>query len=172
MNYHNNPVSLSAMPQIEDLNFQPLAKNYWILNVTSTLIGWLIVLLPLFVIHLFVDKLNLPIWIPLGLSVFAILFVILAYFSSIARGYVIRERDVLYKDGIWWQKRTGVSFKRIQHIDITHGPIERKLGLATIKFFTAGGSMADLRIPGLPAEHADQLRETILSQTGQQNEQD
>ena len=50
----------------------------------------------------------------------------------------------------------------MQHIDVTHGPLDRKFDMATIKFFTAGGAGSDLRIPGLPTERAEQLRIEIL----------
>jgi membrane protein YdbS with pleckstrin-like domain len=80
-----------------------------------------------------------------------------------ARSYAMREHDILFQDGLFWQKTTAVAFNRIQHIDLTHGPVERKYKIASLKFFTAGGSSVDLKIPGLPEKDAEQIRTLILS---------
>ena len=51
---------------------------------------------------------------------------------------------------------------RIQHIELKRGPIERKVGLARLQVFSAGGEMHTFEIPGLPLETAQQLRQFIL----------
>ena len=84
-----------------------------------------------------------------------------------ARFYALREHDVLFQHGLFWQKTTAVAFNRIQHIDLTYGPIDRKFQIASLKFFTAGGSSVDLKIPGLPEEDAEQIRALILSKINQ-----
>jgi len=40
--------------------------------------------------------------------------------------------------------------------------LQRRFGLATLKFFTAGGANVDLNIEGLDATEAEALREEIL----------
>ncbi|TQV77112.1 PH domain-containing protein [Aliikangiella marina] len=168
--YFNNRVTLDSLPKLESLEFQPLEAKYAFLSSVETLLGWLFVLVPFTIIKLFVKPELLPYWSFLIVAAIAILSALFAYFSAKAKGYVLRDRDVLYKQGIWWQKRTGVSFKRIQHIDITHGPIERKFELATIKFFTAGGSLADLSISGLPKSYAEKMRAIIMDKVGSQQD--
>ncbi len=54
-----------------------------------------------------------------------------------------------------------IPFNRIQHTEISRGPIERKYELSTLKIYTAGGSTSDLSIPGLEAEEAEQLKEFV-----------
>jgi len=164
--YQNQQVSLEDIPKFEELEFQPLEPKYALLNSIESLLGWLIILIPFTVIKLFVKPELFPYWSFLIIIGIAIISATYSYFSAKFKGYILREKDVLYKQGIWWRKRTGVSFKRIQHIDITHGPIERKFEIATIKFFTAGGATADLSISGLPKSYAEQMRGIIMEKIG------
>jgi hypothetical protein len=53
---------------------------------------------------------------------------------------------------------------RIQHVDIDIGPVDRAFGLASLSLFTAGTVSAVGRIPGLPPDAAETLRETLLAQ--------
>ena len=57
-----------------------------------------------------------------------------------------------------------VPFNRVQHIETHRNPVERKLGLSSLKLFTAGGMGADLEINGLNVERASQIRQFILKQ--------
>ncbi|WP_096391122.1 PH domain-containing protein [Halopenitus persicus] len=75
--------------------------------------------------------------------------------------YAIRE-DALYLDrGVVTTVRTVVPLVRIQHVDSRRGPVERTTGLASCVVYTAGSRGADVRIPGLTPEDADDLRETL-----------
>lgn len=169
-NYINEPVQISQLPQIALLDFQSVAKNYPILHTLETLFIWIIISGAAVTLDILNDLINFPLWAYLALTILIVLSLMLSYFSAKALGYLLRDKDILYKKGLFWRKRTGVSFKRIQHIDITHGPIERKFNLATIKFFTAGGSMADLKITGLSKNDAESLRSVILEKTGLNND--
>ena len=63
-----------------------------------------------------------------------------------------------------------IPFNRIQHIETVRGPIERLLGLATIKIFSAGGLSSDLSISGLEAERATRLKRIILNKANSEND--
>lgn len=166
----NEAIEISDMPQIEKLDFHVLEKNYAKLCVIHTLITFLFFLIPMLIINLFVLEKLMPSYLFFILSVFFILIAIYSFYAAKACGYILREKDILYKNGLWWKKRTGVSFKRIQHIDITHGPIERNLRLATIKFFTAGGYTADLKISGLSKNYAEKIRSLVLDKIAHQKD--
>ena len=162
----NSPRELSSIPSISDISFQPLAPNYPLLSALEALIFWLIPNIAIFGIKLFKPEAEIPQFLFFVFPVIAILSVVLTFLGAKAKGFVLREKDILYKQGLFWQKQTGVSFKRIQHIDISNGPMERKFRLSTIKFFTAGGSLADLKISGLTTEDAHKLRSFILEKIG------
>ena len=54
-----------------------------------------------------------------------------------------------------------VPYVRVQHIDTNRGPLERFLGLASLRVYTAGSQGADMRIPGLSRERAEEMQEDL-----------
>ena len=69
---------------------------------------------------------------------------------------------VLLKRGVLWRSETFVPRPRIQHTDVTQGPIARHFGIATIKIFTAGSAIGQLSVEGLPHDDAVELRDRLL----------
>jgi membrane protein YdbS with pleckstrin-like domain len=53
-----------------------------------------------------------------------------------------------------------VPYGRMQYVDISVGPIERSLGLCTLKLHTASAG-TNATIPGLPADEGARLREQL-----------
>ena len=51
---------------------------------------------------------------------------------------------------------------RMQLVDVTAGPIDRSLGLTTVKLHTAAAT-TDAAIPGLPPEEAGALRDRLAA---------
>jgi membrane protein YdbS with pleckstrin-like domain len=87
-------------------------------------------------------------------------------FSVPRKGYVLRDKDILFRKGVIWRSETAVPFNRIQHVETSSTPLDRKFGLATLQLFTAGGSSGDLKINGLGSDSAEQLRVFILDKAG------
>lgn len=81
--------------------------------------------------------------------------------------YEIREDEVDLQRGIVWVSRTLVPLARIQHVDTRTGPLERRLGLATVVFFTAAGPN---KIPELSAAVAGDVRDRIAALAREQDE--
>lgn len=88
------------------------------------------------------------------------------------KGYAVRDKDIIYKNGVFWRTVTAIPFNRIQHVEKSSTPLDRRFQLATLQLFTAGGSGGDLQIHGLPARTAEKLRVFILGKIGAQVEQD
>lgn len=87
-------------------------------------------------------------------------------FASLrARRYAVREHDAAFARGLVFRRTTFVAFNRVQHVEVSRGPIDRAIGLATLKFFTAGGISADLAVPGLALREANALRARVVEQT-------
>ncbi|MFF2030934.1 PH domain-containing protein [Arthrobacter sp. NPDC058192] len=77
-------------------------------------------------------------------------------------GYAEREDDLLIRRGIFYQRTLVVPYGRMQYVDIAVGPVERPLGLCTLKLHTAStGTSAE--IPGLPASEGARLREQLAA---------
>lgn len=75
-------------------------------------------------------------------------------------GYAERDDDLLIRRGIFYQRTLVVPYGRMQYVDIGAGPVERGLGLCTLKLHTASaGTSAE--IPGLPAGEGARLREQL-----------
>ena len=53
-----------------------------------------------------------------------------------------------------------VPYGRMQYVDIGVGPVERSLGLCTLKLHTASPG-TNASIPGLPTEEGARLREQL-----------
>lgn len=65
--------------------------------------------------------------------------------------------------GLWWRTQTLVPRSRVQHTDIAHGPLDRRLGLATLKVYTAGTRLAQITLAGLPEARAVELRDALVT---------
>jgi len=66
--------------------------------------------------------------------------------------------------GNWWQVETRVPVSRVQHLDLKHGPLERRARLATLIIHTAGTRMATVSATGLDADDALHLRDRLALQ--------
>lgn len=78
-------------------------------------------------------------------------------------GFAVRQHDVIIRCGVLRRTESIVPHARIQHVDTTHGPLERAFGLASVVLFTAGTVGAALVIPGIPAAEADELRDRLAA---------
>ena len=78
-----------------------------------------------------------------------------------ARGYDLGADRLRVVRGLWFRSDTVVPFGRVQHIDVTQGPLERAFGLSTLMVHTAGTHNASVALPGLSAGDAAAMRETI-----------
>jgi membrane protein YdbS with pleckstrin-like domain len=77
-------------------------------------------------------------------------------------GYLEREDDLLIRRGLLVRRLSVVPYGRMQFVDVTAGPVERPLGLATVRLHTAAAA-TDARIPGLDAAEAARLRDQLAS---------
>ncbi len=81
-----------------------------------------------------------------------------------ACGYREGADDLVVASGVMFRSLETIPFGRIQSVDISEGPIERRYGLATISVTTAASS-GGVGISGLPREEAERLR-ARLSERG------
>jgi len=82
-----------------------------------------------------------------------------------AWGYTERHDDLMVRRGVMIRRQSVVPYGRMQFIDVTAGPVERSLGLATVRMHTAAAA-SDARIPGLERAEASRLRDQ-LAQLGE-----
>lgn len=84
-----------------------------------------------------------------------------------AWGYREGDDELHIRSGLWTRVRTAVPFGRVQHIDISQGPIERAYGLATLILNTAGTRGSSVPLPGLLQAEAERMRDQIRMQIRQ-----
>ena len=53
--------------------------------------------------------------------------------------YVVTDRSLRIRRGIWVIEETTITFENVQNVSITQGPLERAFGIATLVVDTAGG---------------------------------
>jgi membrane protein YdbS with pleckstrin-like domain len=76
-------------------------------------------------------------------------------------GYREGADELEIRRGTLIRVRTIVPFPRVQHIDVTQGPIQRLFGLATLILHTAGTHGAAVPLPGLAMADAEAMRDRI-----------
>ncbi|MGX2996500.1 PH domain-containing protein [Streptomyces sp. JNUCC 64] len=74
--------------------------------------------------------------------------------------YAERSDDLLISRGVLWHEQTVVPYGRMQLVEVTSGPVERRFGLASVQLHTAAAA-TDARIPGLLPEEAERLRDRL-----------
>jgi membrane protein YdbS with pleckstrin-like domain len=79
-----------------------------------------------------------------------------------AWGYAERAADLLVRRGVLVHRLSVVPYGRMQFVDVTSGPLERRFGLATVLLHTAAAA-TDARIPGLDADEAARLRDRLAA---------
>jgi uncharacterized protein len=70
--------------------------------------------------------------------------------------YKVDGRGIEIRRGVVWRTVINVPRSRVQHTDVSQGPLERGHGLATLVLYTAGTSHARVDLHGL--DHATALR--------------
>jgi membrane protein YdbS with pleckstrin-like domain len=79
-----------------------------------------------------------------------------------AWGYAERKDDLMVRRGVLIRRHSVIPYGRMQYIDVTAGPLERSLGLATVRMHTAAAA-SDARIPGLERASAAALRDQLAA---------
>ena len=78
----------------------------------------------------------------------------------------IDESGIAIERGVFWRSRIALPRVRIQHTDVSQGPLERRYGVGTLKLYTAGSRHTKIELPGLNHEEAIALRDALLAKSG------
>ena len=140
---------------MERLN--PRVRIVWLIGVlvSAAVLGVLIGLVDFFV-------LDIGRW--LGLAAFLVVAIISAIFVVFRYRiwrFELRDDNLYIERGVLTRVKTVVPFVRVQHVDSQRGPLERVAGLASVVVYTAGSRGADVTVPGLTPERADDLQDRL-----------
>jgi hypothetical protein len=76
--------------------------------------------------------------------------------------YRLDELGIEIQRGVFWRTLVNVPRSRIQHTDVSQGPLERRYGLGTLVVYTAGTDYARVSLAGLEHSTALRIRERLL----------
>ncbi len=83
--------------------------------------------------------------------------------------FEVKDNEIILQYGIINRIKTLIPYSKIQHIDVQQSIIERIYGLSRLILYTAGTKGADIVIPGLPIEYAEQLRDSLKDITANES---
>lgn len=76
-------------------------------------------------------------------------------------GYLLGADALCVWRGVYWRRAIEVPRSRVQHTDVSQGPLERRHGLGTLVVYTAGTDHARVALSGLAHEVALALRDEL-----------
>ena len=76
--------------------------------------------------------------------------------------YRVDDEGIEIRRGVYWRVVINVPRSRVQHTDVSQGPLERRFGLGTLVIYTAGTDHAKVDLAGLAHDVALQIREHLL----------
>ena len=167
MPFINAEIDTGTLPAFEAVTLRPISKPYLRLLRLEWLITAIVLAIAIVLSLVFIPALQAPdYWVSLvaGYVLLMSLYYVLQEKGFSYKAFAVRAHDVIYQKG-WLVRRTKICpFNRIQNCSLLSGPLERKYGLSSLLLYTAGSEGADMRIPGLATEEAEQIRHFILSQ--------
>jgi membrane protein YdbS with pleckstrin-like domain len=168
--FENLSVDPNELPGLSDFEFKAIDRGYLKVSILSSILLFLIFVAGVIAIIVFSEIEDKAIYYLISLSSIVILFslnFIITILGFKKKKYALRQRDIIYTNGLIWTVRTTVPFNRIQHAELKQGPIERIYKLNSLKIYTAGGQSSDLVIPGLPEEVALNIKDFVLKKTAE-----
>lgn len=150
----------------EGIPLQPVERGYVHVLRVRTLLAWL----PLVIGAVVLDQALLDGFLAQdALSVGVPLLALLAAFVVPERvwrrlGYRLTPNLLQVARGWMFHVDTIVPFVRVQHIDVTRGPLDKMFGTASLVVHTAGTHNSIVRLPGLAPGRAAEVRDLIRGQ--------
>jgi membrane protein YdbS with pleckstrin-like domain len=142
----------------------PSVKNIWRINIIMRYVFYSLAFL---VVEWLLISPNIVWNVPFGL-ISALLFafgltwtVIIPIYRYKYWRFAIEDNEIRIKYGVFTRVTTTAPFVRIQHIDVQQSILDRMHGLAKLIIYTAGSRGADILIPGLPLEYAEDMRDSL-----------
>lgn len=155
---------MTAEPQPHDLTaLQPVEPSYRNVLRLRLLMVWL----PMVVGGIILDRTLLddsqfqgaP---TIALPLFALIALVAAPQRIYARlRYGLGDRLMQVVRGWLFHVDTVVPFVRVQHVDVTRGPLDKMFGTASLVVHTAGTHNSTVTLPGLSPGRAAEIRDII-----------
>lgn len=76
--------------------------------------------------------------------------------------YRVDPQGIEIRRGVVWRRTINVPKSRVQHTDVSQGPLQRTYALGTLVVYTAGTDHAKVELPGLSHARAMRIRDHLL----------
>ncbi len=159
--FRNIDVDVNELPTAACIKFLPLERRYVLAQVALAVVWTALLGTAAFTM---VWWLLPEVWRS-GLAALLLLPLppLYAYWSCRRCGYALRDHDIALRRGIFWQRQIIQPFVRLQHIELTRGPVDKYLDLAGLRVFSAGTETETFTIPGLNSSTAERIRQRLLN---------
>lgn len=142
------------------------------------IVGWITAAIVsvsgLFAVLVVLVTMRMPVWVLVPLV--AVWLLVVALFAWLAHqwpeishrytSYRIDGLGIEIRRGVVWRTIVSVPRSRVQHTDVSQGPLERSHGLGTLVIYTAGTNHARVGLGGLAYERALALRDYLVAGEG------
>lgn len=169
----NETIDTTQLPKYEDTPLTPLQPEYKKVIYFNLVLVFVIIGIIAGLGLYFIEE-ALGYWLPvtIGYVVIAALSTLISLISFRNKGFAFRGHDVIYRSGAIVIETTIIPYNRVQHVTMHEGVISRKLGLATVEIFTAGGINSDIKVPGIEKEHAEKIKQLLVGKILKQDSAD
>lgn len=87
------------------------------------------------------------------------------------KGFALRNKDISYRSGIFFESVTTIPFNKIQQVSTRMNLVSRFFSLYYVDVINGSqDAMSRLTIPGLSAEKAEQLKSLLINNSRCGNE--
>lgn len=162
-NFINEAIDTASLPRFEEVQLTPLHPAYkkimWFnFGVTFVLAGAAAA-----AAFYFIKEIRAYILPAVAAYIALLLFsAFMAVLGFRNRGFAFRTHDVIYRSGAIGITTAIIPYNRVQHVALHEGWLARRLGLASVEIFTAGGSSSDIKIPGIEKQHAEKIKQLLM----------
>lgn len=158
----NEPIDVEGLPRLQADAFVPVEPRH----VIGTIVGLALIAIAVIIGGIALsDRTDRPAFLAAALAAAAVLtlFAAAAWLAARRMSYQVREHDLSLRSGLITRTEATVPYRRVQHVYLSRGVLERGLGLASLSINSAG---PDITVPGLPVEVATTLRAWIVERAG------
>ena len=164
--FTNTPIDTTTLPRFETVPFTALHPDYKkviILHIAVFILVLVAIAGILLVVNPELASRELLLGTGIGIAVFGAIVTFFSLLSFRKKGFAFRQHDVLFRSGVIATKTIIIPYSRVQHVALHQGFVSGKLGLAAIEIFTAGGGDSDIHIPGIEKEHAENIKQLLMT---------
>jgi len=148
---------------MENLTYKKLESEHLTLSRLVLTIVFVTLSLAYLLMFVLVEQIPLKIFGLKLLISWSLYLLIFIYTGAAHRRfkYTMNEHGLFIHRGVFWRRKIVVPRNRVQHTDVTQGPLERKFDLAELVVHTAGTRNASVKLPGIYHKDAEALRESL-----------